>query len=323
MLSLRDATGYQDSGADIAFNLAKNCGIKISTPKSTPDPTQQAEWCFPDTEEGIVAALDSGATHLWANTILFADHPLQVSQSLEAFEEKVHVVGQPPRLVELYDDKSFVNNWLRDTGKFTMPRGWTVTKADATRIYQLNLPYPVVAKPCRGRGSAGVKVCHTQKELTEHTESLFEDSDTIMVEEFLTGQEGTVTVMPPSSQHKDYWAMPVVTRFSHVDGVAPYNGSVAVTMNSRAVTPEESSADNAYREAAKECEAAAKLMRVTAPIRIDIRRRNDEPTSPFVLFDVNMKPVSLLRTSFAPSAADRFLRISLDLDAPVATTKLL
>ncbi|PNP81819.1 hypothetical protein FNYG_04845 [Fusarium nygamai] len=46
-----------------------------------------------------------------------------------------------------------------------------------------------------------------------------------MVEEYLAGEEATVTVMPPTSRGGSYWALPVVTRFNHIHGVAPYNGA--------------------------------------------------------------------------------------------------
>ena len=206
------------------------------------------------------------------------------------------VIGQPPCLVELYDDKRYVNDWLRSTGRFTMPQAWTLNRpasSDAAgQVAALDLVFPIVAKPCRGRGSAGVKLCKTAAELARHIESLYEDSSVVMLEEFLSGEEATVTVMPPSSSAGDYWAMPVVTRFNHEDGVAPYNGNVAVTLNSRAVSAEAFAADSAYTEVARQCEGVAKLLKVTAPIRIDVRRREDQKESPFVLFDVNMKPVS-------------------------------
>lgn len=206
------------------------------------------------------------------------------------------VIGQPPCLVELYDDKRYVNDWLRSTGQFSMPRGWTLRRTDslnaAAQITTLNLTFPIVAKPCRGRGSAGVKLCKKAAELAKHVENLYEDSSVVMLEEFLQGEEATVTVMPPSSSTADYWALPVVTRFNHEDGIAPYNGNVAVVLNSRAVSAEDLAADGTYAEVARQCEGVARLLRVTAPIRIDVRRRGDERGSEFVLFDVNMKPVS-------------------------------
>ena len=111
-----------------------------------------------------------------------------------------------------------------------------------------------------------------------------------MVEEYLAGEEATVTVMPPISRGGGYWALPVVTRFNHIDGVAPYNGAVAVTANSRAITAAEGS-QAAYKQVAEECERVAQELAVTAPIRIDVRRFKDSADSKFALFDVNMKPV--------------------------------
>ena len=227
---------------------------------------------------------------------MFKTHPLQTSPKVGERSDDVKVIGQPPCLVELYDDKRYVNDWLRSTGRFTMPQAWTLKRASpsdaAAEVSSLNLEFPIVAKPCRGRGSAGVKLCKTAVELARHIESLYKDSGVVMLEEFLTGEEATVTVMPPSSSASDYWAMPIVTRFNHENGIAPYNGNVAVTSNSRAVSAAAFATDSTYAEAARECEGVARLLKVTAPIRIDVRRREDESGSPFVLFDINMKPVS-------------------------------
>jgi hypothetical protein len=93
----------------------------------------------------------------------------------------------------------------------------------------LDLEFPIVAKPCRGRGSAGVKLCRITGELARHVGSLYQDSSVVMLEEFRTGEEATVTVMPRSRPRSDYRALPAVTRFNHEDGIAPHNGNVAVT----------------------------------------------------------------------------------------------
>lgn len=39
---------------------------------------------------------------------------------------------------------------------------------------------------------------------------------------------------PRAAIQSRYCALPVVTRFNHQDGIAPYNGVVAITTNSRA-----------------------------------------------------------------------------------------
>ncbi|KAF9761814.1 hypothetical protein IL306_003717 [Fusarium sp. DS 682] len=176
-----------------------------------------------------------------------------------------------PLIVEKYDNKEFVNDLLRNLGDFTLPRSWTIheSKDIEGSLEKLNLPFPVVAKPIRGRGSHGVRVCHNLKVLIRHGQALFKESPSIMLEEYLAGEEATVTVMPPTGEGR-YWALPVVTRFNHIDGVAPYNGAVAVTANSRAITAMEGS-QAAYKQIAEECERAAQELAVTAPIRIDVR----------------------------------------------------
>ena len=114
--------GYQDSGADVAYNLSRAPGIDVVTTHSRPAPRDQTQWCFPDAETRILAALDGGATHLWANTIVFRTYPLQISSKLGHRGDEVKIIGQPPCLVELYDDKRYVDDWLRSAGKFTMPQ---------------------------------------------------------------------------------------------------------------------------------------------------------------------------------------------------------
>ncbi|KAK6364159.1 hypothetical protein LTS17_012428 [Exophiala oligosperma] len=313
--------GYQDSGADIAYVL-RSRGVDVLTPLPDPNPRRDEGWCFPDTEAGIVAAVKGGATTLWANTILFASHPLQTSSALDVYAPQVKVIGQPPLLVEQYDDKNHVNSLLRDSGAFTLPRSWIVhspiTSTSVNNSLE-NLPYPVVAKPIRGRGSHGVKLCRDRASLEDHLSSvLFKESPSAMVEEFLSGPEATVTVMPPLlsstsastspprsssrdlSDHQQstqtrtkptYTALPIVLRFNHEDGIAPYSGVVAVTANSRALPKDELDSNPRYAEISRQCERIADLLRVTAPIRVDVRCFDDrDPNSKFAVFDVNMKP---------------------------------
>jgi D-ala D-ala ligase C-terminus len=293
-------TGYQDSGADIAYTLSKLPSLQILTPYSSPSSTTTSDWVFPDTEPGILSALTLGATHLWANTILFSTHPLQTSSLLTPYQNALQIIGQPPNLIEKFDDKEFVNDLLRKTGGFTLPRGWSISKPALEakgltlreELEKMKLPYSVVGKPVRGRGSYGVRVCSEIEELEKHIEGLFEESPTVMIEEFLSGEEATITIMPPGNGRDEYWALPIVTRFNHAEGVAPYNGVVAVTANSRVVSEEECARDGRYGEVARECEGVAKLLGVTAPIRIDVRRFREGMGERFALFDVNMKPVS-------------------------------
>jgi hypothetical protein len=271
--------------------------VNIITSKPNPSPNTHEGWCFPDSEEGILTAISQGATHLWANTIVFSSHPLQTASCLDDHASTVRVIGQPPGLVEKFDDKLYLNDKLRSLGgSFTLPKSWEVKATDhhpldLDSFIQTNITdYPIVGKPVRGRGSHGVKVCHGPAELKDHIESLFDESPVVLLEEFLSGEEATITVMPPSpgSGRLGYWSMPPVTRFNHDQGIAPYNGTIAVTANSRVVSEEEMR-DPAYEEVMRQCEHVACLIKATAPIRIDVRRFG--PGSGFAIFDVNMKPV--------------------------------
>lgn len=273
--------------------MSKQPSIEIITPIDSPDPREHVGWSFPDSEDGILAALNKGATHLFANTVVFAGHPLQTSERVGEYQDKVKVVGHPPCMVELHDDKHYVNDMLRKTGRFTLPRGWLLVDNCSdldTQLKSLDLRFPTVGKPVRGRGSHGVKVCHDLEELRSHVQSLFKESSAIMLEDYLAGEEATITVMPPSDERPSHMALPIVTRFNHANGVAPYNGIVAVTANSTAITAEQYARDPTYQAIASECEQVAALMGLTAIMRIDVRRFTEDPESTFALFDVNMKP---------------------------------
>ncbi|KAI0398699.1 glutathione synthetase ATP-binding domain-like protein [Xylaria palmicola] len=288
----RKPGGYQDSGADIAYALRKKADVDVVTCADAPRPEDATGWSFPDTEEGILSAIQKGATHIWANTIVFASHPLQTSAKLSGFQDEIRIIGQPPNLVETFDDKAIMNGLLRTQKSLTLPRACTVA-ADQdlhAALQVLGDSSPLVAKPTRGRGSHGVKVCSARDELHGHIEDLFKESPLVLVEEFLSGEEATVMVMPPSDDKPRYWAMPVVIRFNHMDNIAPYNGTVAVAANSRLVTAAEAADDPEYAHIQGQCEKVAELLKITAPIRIDVRRFTSDPRSPFVLFDVNFKP---------------------------------
>lgn len=172
---------------------------------------------------------------MWANTIVFASHPLQTSAPIGKHAKRLRVIGQSPLCVDRYDNKDWVNTLLRKSGGFTMPRSWDLPAGSSPGAEALrDLPYPIVAKPIRGRGSHGVRVCRGPEELAAHARSLADEDAAVMLEEFLQGEEATVTVMPPAGG-RGHWALPLVSRFNHHDGIAPYNGTVAVTANSRVV----------------------------------------------------------------------------------------
>lgn len=289
--------GYSDGGADIAFAL-QGRGQQVVTPVAHPDPAVALDWVFPDTAEGIARARASGATTLWANTVLFGGHPL------ETVLGEVAIVGQLPAAMQAWDDKFETNRSLARAG-LPVARSFLLSRTAREEVRALadveaavseaGLGLPAIVKPVRGRGSQGVTRVRDMAGLRHAAEKLLDEGrfgDTLMVEEFLDGEEVTVTVMPPASPRPDgtagpeHWALRPVRRFDQRDGVAPYNGDVPVTANSVAMEEGRLSDPDVIAMIAA-CVEAARLVEARAAIRIDCRQ---DPAGAFRLFDLNMKP---------------------------------
>nr|WP_278044221.1 hypothetical protein [Sphingomonas sp. BK036] len=157
------------------------------------------------------------------------------------------------------------------------------------------MSFPMIVKPVRGGGNQGVTLVESSGALRDAATALIATAtlgDILMVEEFLGGDEVTVTLMPPASPRPDgsraptHWALPPVYRFNQRDGVAPYNGDVPVTANSTAIRPE-GLLDPAIVAMIDNCVSAAALVDARSAIRIDCRA---DRHGLFKLFDLNMKP---------------------------------
>ena len=282
--------GYSDSGADIGYCLKEN-GFDVITPNDQPHPNNDYDWVFPDSNQGIQKAIKMGANIFWLNTVLYKNHPIE-----EYFNSNIEIVGQIPDQVEKYDDKIRTNQLLKKNN-LPIPTNIIIDKNQDWDKLLTNVKYPQVAKPIRGRGSKGVSVVNSQRELMFSLNALFRHDQygkSVYLEPFLSGQEITITIMPPGKYEvdkqdvyfHDYWSLPPVRRYNHENGIAPYNGIVAVINNSE-VLPDIELENEKIKKIKQQCQIAAKLVNAKAPIRIDCRA-NDE--GQYFLFDLNMKP---------------------------------
>lgn len=281
--------GYSDSGADIAYELSKN-NVTTYTPSENPNIDIDKDWVFPDTKEGIENALKKGANTFWLNTILFENHPI-----VSFFDKDIEFVGQEPKSVDIYDDKFLTNELLKSNG-IPIPETILIKSEDLKKAQSLT-EFPVVLKPLRGRGSQGVFLINNSDELNKKLKEIFDQNEygnSVYLEQYLSGQEITITIMPPGkydikNQIKDFnqpWCLPAVKRFNHVNGIAPYNGIVAVMENSAVLSDDELSTKE-IKDIYAHCIKAAELINIKAPIRIDCRADNK---GKYYLFDLNMKP---------------------------------
>ena len=140
--------------------------------------------------------------------------------------------------------------------------------------------FPCVVKPVRGRGSQGVVRVGNQREFSQTVKQMIQSGrfgDPVMAEPYLPGREVTISVLP------DGTCLPVVERFRHQNGIAPYSGKVAVAENSRAVKTQ----DSAMEQLCRECAKVPRLLGAKALLRIDCRQN---AKGEYLLFDVNVKP---------------------------------
>lgn len=258
--------GYSDSGADICYCLQKN-NVDVVTPVKYPNVLKDFDWVFPDTKEGIQHAVSLGADTIWLNTVLYENHPIE-------YFDGISIIGQNPSDVSKYDDKYYTNNYLRSQG-FPVVKSVLINKES-----KYNGGFPCVIKPVRGRGSQGVLKCCSDDELysalNKLTNSGFYGNEMI-VEPFLYGREITISVLP------DGTCLPVVERFNHYNGIAPYNGVVAVSKNSRAVLQN----DESLNKISDACSNAVISMGLKALVRIDCR---ENAQGDYEMFDFNLKP---------------------------------
>ncbi len=281
--------GYSDSGADIAVQLIEG-GMEVVTPVENPILTIDKDWVFPDTKAGIEEALEKGANIFWLNTVLYENHPIE-----KYLDRGIELVGQTPKSVDVFDDKTYTNELLRQN-KIPIPNNQIITKQNYSDS-SLEIKFPIVLKPIRGRGSQGVTKIENQIEFKEKIGELFAENNfgsAAYIEYYLSGQEITISVMPKGKYQLDNetkhfdkpWCLPAVKRMNHDNGIAPYNGLIAVMENSLVLDDDELKSVEIL-EVYENCIKAAELIDIKAPIRIDCRANEK---GQYFLFDLNMKP---------------------------------
>lgn len=226
-----------------------------------------------------------GATCLWLNTVLFESHPVS------AYLDRLSIIGQNPKVAGAFDDKFYTNSILRDVGCDVVDE-----KIIDLQQTEQTAPFPIVIKPIRGRGSQGVSVVTNFDEfVSSRTEFLNGGFGTrAIIEPYLQGKEWTITVMPPGDYVIDEfnetkqkaWALPPVERFNHLEGIAPYSGTVAVSRNSRLVSGNELETSKT-KKLLENCVRAFHAINSRAAIRIDCRQ---DDCGNWKMFDLNLKP---------------------------------
>jgi D-alanine-D-alanine ligase-like ATP-grasp enzyme len=225
---------------------------------------------------------------------LFDEHPIAKFGS----HENLYVVGQSLDVVEKFEDKDVCQAAISAIGVpvpvqalVNLDTGSAQGQVESA-VSANNYTFPIIVKPVRGRGSAGVKVVDSVAEAAKHIESLAgpKFGSKFLLEEYLSGRELAVTVMPPGTYattdglHSEatHWTLPAIERTGHHGGVMPFSGVVPIQSNSKPAGD-----DDQVRAFAQHAIRVAQFLRATSPIRIDCREGADGVIK---AIDINMKP---------------------------------
>ena len=215
-----------------------------------------------------------------------------------ASQNGLYVVGQPLDVVEKFEDKDVCQAAIEAIGVPVPVQALVNVEIGPAKgqiqkaVSQNGLTFPVIVKPVRGRGSAGVKVVDSVEAAAEHIESHVgpKFGSKFLIEEYLAGRELAVTVMPPGSyetadgvrNEATHWTLPAIERTGHHGGVMPFSGVVPIQSNSKPAGD-----DDQLREFGKHAVRVAQFLNATAPIRIDCR---EGANGVIKAIDINMKP---------------------------------
>jgi hypothetical protein len=242
--------GYSERDADIACAF-RAAGVPSLTPLANPHIVTDLDWVFPDHACGIREAINRGARVLWANTVLFSRRPI------EDVLNRLSVVGQHPDQVQLFDDKWETNNMLRARGlpvaRYLLVGrsqvGLTRTRSPKTSLRSGDFHFRWCCSPARERKPRRGSRAEFEMNcvmLPARCCRLLQRTVTNSILLRLLADAGGVPAWRRVDRNgdavrqmfKDHWALPPVRRFNYHDGVAPYNGVVAVAYNSAALAAE-------------------------------------------------------------------------------------
>ncbi|TAK71989.1 MAG: ATP-grasp domain-containing protein [Gammaproteobacteria bacterium] len=307
------SNGYIDGSADIAFAL-KHQGFNVCLPSGYPNKYVDEDWVFKDTQSGISDALKRGCNFIWPNTVLHDSHAIYgFNQSLFGF------LGQKNYHLKDLDDKVIAYKFLRQCKNFILPhfvvgsysgqidKDKMIVEPDLAildrKIKEMRMMFPLVVKPIRGRGSEGVKKVNDLDELitailyvfnkkfVHNNQELKRFGNAVLVEEYLSGSELTITVLPPGLyridgriQHKgDFWTLMPFYRVGHEHGILPSISTLPPIQNVRAATKNDKFLNVIMQEAVD----LARAVKIYSPLRIDCRQDN---SGYYRIFDINIKP---------------------------------
>jgi len=133
----------------------------------------------------------------------------KVQQILEGFAVPYTgsgVLSSALAMNKILAKKTFVNNGIKTPYHMTVRRE-QMNPSLAREIF-MSFPQPSVIKPASGGSSIGVTVAYTIDDLIESLNNAFLYSDSVLIEEYISGREATCGVIDNFREQKIYSLMP-------------------------------------------------------------------------------------------------------------------
>ncbi len=207
------------------------------------------------------------------------------------------VISSMNAMNKLISKKIFIKNKIRvPFFRFIDKKNYTPSKFEKS-LKVKKFKYPLVVKPNNEGSSIGVKICKNQSTLRKNIKNLLKNYDTLMVENFIGGQEVQVAVL----NGKALGAIELIPKRKFYDYKAKYLRSAKTNH----IMPANVS-NKKYNEVLNIAEKAHKILRCKGVTRSDFKYFNDK----FYLLEINTQP-GMTDLSLVPEIAN-YKNISFD-----------
>ncbi|MBI2870322.1 MAG: phosphoribosylamine--glycine ligase [Candidatus Omnitrophica bacterium] len=200
----------------LVWTLAKSPGVKrLCAAPGNAGIADQAE-CVPISAGDIPALVRFAREHRVDLTVIGPEAPL-VSGIVDAFAESGMRAFGPSRAASLLEgSKSFAKGVMQEAG-VACARSQTFTERRKAQEFARGLGLPVVVKADGLAQGKGVRICHTEDEISQTLSDMMEKAcfgdagRKVVIEEYLTGEEcsilalvdgHTCVLLEPSQDHK-------------------------------------------------------------------------------------------------------------------------
>ena len=207
------------------------------------------------------------------------------------------VISSMNAMNKVSSKKIFIKNRIRTPKYLVLKKNEIKNKNIFVELKKMGFQYPLVIKPVDEGSSIGVKISQNQKSFSQNLVKLFKDYKSLMIENFIGGQEVQVAVL----NGKAIGAIELIPKRKFYDYKAKYLKSAKTNH----IMPANLN-KNKYKEVLKIAEKTHKLIKCRGITRSDFKFYKNR----FFLLEINTQP-GMTELSLVPEIAS-YCKISFE-----------